>query len=152
MRIRTLLQLTAREYGLLLAALPLVVAVRIALWIVPSRVTLRFLACMSGEESTSRATTRAATLPVVWAIESVRKLVPRASCLTQAIAGKLLLRWIGQDARFCLGVMHASDGTLRAHAWLEQEGRPVLGGSGIRSMARLPELLDRDQMPASFTH
>ena len=145
MRIRTLLQLTAREYGLLLAALPFVVAVRIALWMAPSRLTLRFLRRMGVAEGRSRPTTWAMTSSITWAVQSVSKFVPRATCLTQAIAAKLLLRRFDQDARLCLGVTHASDGTLRAHAWLEQDGRPVLGGSGIRSMMRLPELPDRDQ-------
>jgi hypothetical protein len=150
-RIRTLLQLTAREYGLLLAALVVVLAVRLALWIVPSRVTLRFLGRISATASTRRATAATTVPPIVWAVEAASKFVPRASCLTQAIAAKLLLRRFGQDAQLCLGVVQPPDGTLRAHAWLEREGRPVLGGSGIQSMVRLPLLPDGAHIPASLT-
>jgi hypothetical protein len=47
---------------------------------------------------------------------------------------------LGDDVQFCLGVAHAPDGSLRAHAWLEQDGHALLGGAGVQSLARLPEL------------
>ena len=121
------------------------------LWIVPSRLTLRFVGRISASESGRRLIADGTGLPIIWAVEAVSKFVPRASCLTQAIAAKLLLRRFGQDAQLCLGVAHTEDGTLRAHAWLEREGHPVLGGSGIHSMVRLPVLPDGAHIPASLT-
>ena len=150
-RVRTLLDLTKRECGLLLAALPLVVAVRLALWIVPSRVTVRFLSRIGATHDSKDHGVPTMILPVLWAVEAVSKVVPRATCLTQAIAAKLLLRWFGQDAQFCLGVAQTADGAFRAHAWLERDGHPVLGGLGVQSMVRLPELPDDTRLPTSLT-
>ena len=150
-RVRTLLHLTRREYGLLVAALPLVVAVRLALWIVPSRFIVRLLGRVSATPVSMDQSVPTTILPVLWAVEAASKVVPRATCLTQAIAAKLLLRWFGHDAQFCLGVAHTADGEFRAHAWLERDGRPILGGSGVQSMVRLPELPDDAHLPASLT-
>lgn len=144
------MHLTAREYGLLFAALPLVVAVRLSLWIVPSRVTVRFLGRISANQGSKELGMAAMISSIIWAVETVSKVVPHATCLTQAIAAKLLLRWLGQEAQFCLGVAR-TDGAFRAHAWLECDGRPVLGGSGVQSMVRLPELPDDGNLPASLT-
>jgi len=149
--VRSVLQLTARECGLLFAALPIVVAIRLALWIVPSAVTLRFVSRLHSSTRDHRRTSPAQLSSVVWAVMTVSRLVPRASCLTQAIAAKLLLRSRGDDAQLCLGVAHFPGGTFRAHAWLERDGCAILGGSGIQSLVRLPQLPDSAPLPASFT-
>jgi hypothetical protein len=65
--------------------------------------------------------------------------VPGASCLTQAIAGLLLLRRHGYAARFCVGVARGAAGDVCAHAWLEREGKVVIGGPA-QIFTRLPDL------------
>jgi len=67
---------------------------------------------------------------VAWGIGMAQPFVPRASCLTQALAADVLLRRSGHDALLHLGVRHAADGAVRAHAWLESGGRIVVGGPG----------------------
>jgi hypothetical protein len=151
MRVRTLLHLTSDEWIVALAALPLVVTVRVALWVLSSRTILRLVSRLerwSGGNVTAR--TRIGPSTIIWAVESVSRRIPRATCLTQAIAAKLLLRWSGLDAQLCLGVASSGDGSLRAHAWLEREGRPLLGGAGTKSLVRLPELPDRARISTSL--
>lgn len=77
---------------------------------------------------------------MIWAVEAVARRIPRATCLTQAIAAKLLLGCIGDHVQLCLGVARTTDGALRAHAWVERDGKAILGGEGIHSLVRLPEL------------
>jgi hypothetical protein len=150
-RVRSVLQLTPSECGLLLAALPIVVAIRLALWIVPSAVTLRFVSWLHSSTREHRRKSPEQRSSVVWAVVTVSRGVPRATCLTQALAAKLLLRSRGEDAQLCLGVAHLPGGTLRAHAWLERDGRAILGGSGIQSLVRLPQLPSSAHLPTSFT-
>ena len=150
LRAQTLLQLTARECGLIVVALPIVAVVRLALWILPSRLILRFLSRLSASRSAETSHGSVAPSAIPWAVEAASRAVPRATCLTQAVAAKLLLRLSGEDAQFCLGVAYTSEGALRAHAWLERDGRAILGGAGVKSMVRLPELPDPAPLPASF--
>jgi hypothetical protein len=55
------------------------------------------------------------------------RLRPMPRCLSQAIAGYELLRERGVDVRCVIGGRRGGPG-LEAHAWLEAEGRVLLGG------------------------
>lgn len=57
------------------------------------------------------------------------RFVPAATCLAQALAARDLLarRGIGTDLR--LGVARGADGRMTAHAWLEDRGTVVFGGT-----------------------
>ena len=144
-------RVTIGELGLFMAALPVVAAVRLALWLLPSRTILLLVRRF---ESLSRADTarpRISVPRIVWAVEAVSRRVPGATCLTQALSAKLLLWCLGQQAQLCLGVARTSTGAFRAHAWLERHGRPLLGGAGIQSFVRLPELPDAARIARSLT-
>lgn len=140
MQLRTLRQMSAREYALVLLTMPLVVTVRAALWLLPSAVIVRFVRYISADSGADRSAPRFSLTTILWAVEAVSARIPRATCLTQAICAKLLLRWSGLHSDLCLGVACSLNGALRAHAWLERDGRTILGGTIGRSMVRLPEL------------
>jgi hypothetical protein len=143
-----LLQLTRHEFGLLLIAAPLVLVVRIALRLLPSRMIVRHVCALVMPNDSHRPNSWASTPAIIWAVEATSRRIPRATCLTQAIAAQLLLRWFGFGAHFCLGIARQPDGAFRAHAWLEQQGRPILGGAGVPSLSRLPDLKAERQIPA----
>lgn len=68
---------------------------------------------------------------ILWAVAAVaRRLFPRRPCLPQALAAQHLLRRANlpvPDLRF--GVRRRADtGHLAAHAWLERDGKTLLGG------------------------
>lgn len=65
---------------------------------------------------------------VAWAVRRVSRAVPGATCLTQALAARLLLSRRGHDSRLEIGVSRAAGSRLRAHAWLETNNVVVLGG------------------------
>lgn len=136
MRLRTLQRLTLPELGALFLAVPTVIAVRLALWLLPSRWILKAVRSFAASDFHVRAGPFANT--IVWGVEAVARRIPMATCLTQAIAAKCLLRAFRHEAQLCLGVAYAPSGALRAHAWLEREGKPILGGGGVSSLTRLP--------------
>ena len=70
------------------------------------------------------------------------RLVPFASCLTQAVAGQVLLARRGIASDIQLGVRRGRKGRLKAHAWLICEGRIVLGGDprAIRQFSPIARL------------
>lgn len=54
--------------------------------------------------------------------------VPGATCLARALAAWLMVTRRHEMATVRLGVRLESDSGFAAHAWLECNGRPVLGG------------------------
>ena len=122
--LRTLVSLPSFERGLLLRTLPLVVAIRAALWVLPLRQVRRLI----------RACERLpfhvpADLPVSrleWAVRAVSRRVPMASCLTQSLALQFLLARTGRSSEIHIGVKKDVETGFQSHAWVECEGRMLL--------------------------
>jgi hypothetical protein len=72
---------------------------------------------------------------IVWAASAVDTRLPRSTCLTRALAASLLLTLHGHPATLRLGV-EREDGELAAHAWLESNGRAVVGEAGTFTVLR----------------
>lgn len=108
---------------LVIRAAAWLVVVRIALWALPFA---RVRALM--DRAGARRSSASALAPgrVAWAVETSARSIPKATCLTQALAAKMLLERGGEHPELKLGV--AKDAaTFEAHAWLELYGRPILG-------------------------
>ncbi len=65
-------------------------------------------------------------------IERLSRFVPRASCLTQALALQYLLARAGHACELHVGVRRDDEGRFAAHAWVACNGRVVLGAAGTR--------------------
>ena len=106
---------------------------RVALWILPFRFVHRAIARLSSGPPASPPAVRAASRRavsadrIIRAVVSVSSRVPRATCLTQALAASILLPRYGHDATLRVGVAKDGRGRLRAHAWLESNGAAILG-------------------------
>lgn len=64
------------------------------------------------------------------AVRRIQRALPytwHCSCLTQALAGWILLTRHGATARVKIGVATPGEQRLAAHAWLEAENRVILG-------------------------
>jgi hypothetical protein len=114
------------ERRLFVRALPLVAAVRVGLWLLPWRWTL----ALTRRLSVPRARRAPGTVDdVVRAVVRAATRVPRATCLTRAIATSVMLGRRGQPASILFGVARDPRGKLVAHAWVESDGRIVVGGA-----------------------
>jgi hypothetical protein len=78
----------------------------------------------------------------VWAVEAAgRRLLSRNPCLPKALAVLILFHRAGVPAELRLGVTREADGPVEAHAWVESDGRVVIGGDvPLETYARLPDL------------
>lgn len=65
-------------------------------------------------------------------IERLARLVPGASCLTQALALQWLLARAGHGCELLVGVRRDDTGRFAAHAWVACNDRIVLGAAGTR--------------------
>jgi hypothetical protein len=66
---------------------------------------------------------------IAWAVARASQYTPRATCLTQALATQVLLGWQGYATRLCIGVARSDVGQFQAHAWVECQGKVVIGGA-----------------------
>ena len=67
---------------------------------------------------------------VTWAVEiTSRYLIKGNTCLPKAMVGKILLNFHRIPARFRLGFLKSGNGEIQAHAWIESEGKVLIGGT-----------------------
>jgi hypothetical protein len=69
-------------------------------------------------------------------VETTARLIPGATCLTQALAAEVLLRRAGEDPGIRFGVA-VGEGDFEAHAWLELHGRILVGERGVERFTPL---------------
>lgn len=120
----------------LLEALFLLTIVRLMLAFTPFEVAARRLDAMGEPRAQTRVgpqseypegRAEADAEVLLWAIRAAARVVPRATCLVQALGARVLLRRRGLESELHVGVARASTGDFEAHAWLERHGRIVLG-------------------------
>jgi hypothetical protein len=118
----------ATDRRLLFSALCLVSAVRLGLWLLPVRTVGHILGWLvpgvPGNASDLSLPERVAR-----AVARISRVVPGATCLTQALAGQVLLERHGFPTRLHIGVARDGREAVRAHAWLDTQGGTVIGGA-----------------------
>ena len=124
--IRKFLGLPPKERKLLIRALLLVAAVRLGLWVIPFSRLQRLVLWMAAKPGRDRSET-VSTEKLAWAIETASRYVPKATCLTQAMAAKILFGIYGCESLLKIGVARGEGGRMLAHAWLESQGRTIVG-------------------------
>jgi hypothetical protein len=132
-RIARFLQVPARERRLFLRAVPILAAVRIALWLLPLRTALRLTARVRDRRGPFRAN-RPGVRDLAQSVRRAGRVIPKANCLPQALAGQILLGRAGHESEVRIGVRRDPERGFEAHAWLEHQGEVVLGE--IPDMAR----------------
>ncbi|MBA2671297.1 MAG: lasso peptide biosynthesis B2 protein [Gemmatimonadetes bacterium] len=146
-RLNKLRRLSSSERNLLVRSFSTVLAARILLWVLPFRVLHRATVYLAGRRG---AQPSVSIQQISWAVDVSSRRVPRATCLTQAIAAQILLGREGYEPRLYLGVARGNGGDFKAHAWVQCSGTVVVGGAervnytpllGIRTVShrrRLP--------------
>jgi hypothetical protein len=134
--------LPAAERRLLLAAAGLLTAIRVALWTLPFR-SVYGAVCSRGPSPRRAAAGEPAPERIVWAVEVAARRVPRATCLVRALAAQALLARHGHASQLRLGVARGASRAFEAHAWLEADGRILIGGATRERYVPLPSLDSR---------
>jgi hypothetical protein len=129
-RLRRLVSLGPSEIALLRVAFFMLVRMRIAVWVLP----WGWLTAPAARSIPMLARPGADRLE--WAIRAASRLIPRATCLTQALALQRLLSRYGYRSSVQVGARNA-DGRFGAHAWVEYEGGSLLSSPAeIAAFAR----------------
>jgi hypothetical protein len=123
------LWLPAADRNFLIRVVLVVWAVRLMLWLLPFRNVRELLTRFSGAEKARVSPEEVPLERVAWAVTIASRYVPAASCLTQALVTKVLLGRLGHHAIVRIGVARSEQGEFQAHAWVESNGKIVIGGS-----------------------
>jgi Transglutaminase-like superfamily len=126
------LSLMPEDRALVLRAAFLVSFVRACLWVLPYRTVRRLLAQPVEARQSDYPSSR-----IAWAISSVSRYVPGATCLTQALAAESLLRFYGYEPSLHIGVAKNSSRALEAHAWIDVQGTTIVGNVGVERFTPL---------------
>lgn len=129
-RLKRLAGLTNHDRSLLLRALFVAGVARGALWVLPVATARRLVAAAAvvpKEASAER---------FVWAVKTVSRYLPMATCLTQALTVQALLARAGHKSRVEIGVAKEA-GRFEAHAWVVCRDKIVIGGPSVERYSRL---------------
>lgn len=135
-RLTDYLRLCRRSPVLGAVALFAVVVARLAVWAVPFRRLEQFSAGSIAGHAAEVTPNVGRRSRIASAIRTASRLIPGASCLTQALAAQALLRLRGDWAKLCLGAVRGDRGEFKAHAWLEANGVVIIGDSPELSQFR----------------
>jgi hypothetical protein len=127
-RLRRFSRLSGAKRRLLLKATLLLVIVRLGLWLLPFETLRRLLIGFSEGSVKLRDTDQSSVGEVTWAVEKAGRFMPwAATCLTLALTAQVLLLRRGHGAVIHIGVAKGSGEQFLAHAWVESEGKIVIG-------------------------
>lgn len=69
---------------------------------------------------------------IIRSVDAVSRRVPwKATCLVQAVSGKIMLNRRNLSGSLYLGVEKKRDGSMSPHAWLTSQNRVIIGGTGL---------------------
>lgn len=136
-RLRKFLRFSYTNQRLLVNSAFLLAMIRLGLLVFRFQ-TLRCLLARMTQVPVKSMVDRFSIDKVVWAVGVASRYVP-ATCLTQALAAQILLNRRGYSARLCIGVAKNKETQLEAHAWVESQGRVVIGG--LAELSRYTPLL-----------
>jgi hypothetical protein len=116
------------EKTLLVESLFLVTFISLALRIIPFRFLKKALAPRSATEVRQKPVDWKKINSIARSVSLVSRFVPFATCLPQALAAMFLIKARGQHSDLKIGVAKGEGKDFRAHAWLETNGRIIIGG------------------------
>lgn len=130
-----LLRLTRSKRRLLCEACLLLTSIRLGLHLLPFQLLMRVISTACKPDGQSAIASPNSIESVVWAVEGISRHMPgHTKCLARALTTKVLLHQQGYVSNLKIGVAKSANGSLEAHAWIEYEGRIVIGN--LRDLSR----------------
>jgi hypothetical protein len=126
-RARKVLALSWRERWLLARAVVIVAAIRLGLSLLPYRILAPLLARLSPAPTGEAPAGRHEPDRVAWAVRAAARYIPRATCMTQALAAQHLLARCGEPSEIHIGAAYDTGRGVTAHAWLAAGGKVIIG-------------------------
>lgn len=87
---------------------------------------LRKLLSFFGRQTILASSDRMEVDRIVWAVDKCSQYMPGVKCLARALTTEVLMNQYGYQPQLRIGVSKRS-GKLEAHAWVESQGRVLIG-------------------------
>ena len=126
-RLYKIMRFAWSDRRLLLETAFLVCAVRLGLWLLPFRTLASLLRRLVPATRRPKDQSQDFIERASQAVRMTSRLVPKATCLTQALATQVLVSRHGYQACLHIGVAKDGEERLEAHAWVVSDGRVVIG-------------------------
>jgi transglutaminase superfamily protein len=140
-RIEKFFRLNRDDRFLLIEAAAVLAGIRLALILVPFTRLRRRLADLSSNRPRGHSVEPARA---AWAVAVASRHVPGTRhCLTRALAGQLILGRSGVASDLRIGLARNHRGKVHGHAWLESQGKIVIGGSEAAQYRRVESFSGR---------
>jgi Transglutaminase-like superfamily len=123
------LRLPGSEQKILVKAVALLWAVRIGLWFLPFQRLRDLLSRKNKRSSSTVAANTECVETIAGSVRAMSRYAPAATCLVQALVTATLLEESGLPACLRIGVARSTGVRIEAHAWVESNGKVVIGGS-----------------------
>ncbi len=117
------------EQWLVIRTVGLLVRMRVALWVLPFK-RVRKLAAGLSRRPVPRDARRYSAEDLTRLVSVGAAYVPEASCLTQALVADAMLKRYGYQPVLKIGVTRSAAKGFQAHAWIELDGKVVIGRVG----------------------
>jgi hypothetical protein len=128
-RLRAFVLLPSTERNLLISATLWLGAVRLGLWLLPFRTLRRLLKHSRRPSRRWSKIGHVSPEQIAWAVTLAAHYIPN-TCLSRALATQALLERAGFSTYLRIGLAKKSSGQLEAHAWVESQGKIVIGALG----------------------
>ncbi|MCY7285698.1 MAG: lasso peptide biosynthesis B2 protein [Cyanobacteria bacterium CAN_BIN43] len=130
-KLKSLAQMSGGDRLHLVTAFSILLLIRIGLWLLPFRMVLKLVERLSNPLQVSRRahplTSPKPISHIVWMVNVSSRYTPGgAKCLARALTTQVLLTQQGYLPDLRIGVTKTA-GHLEAHAWVEYQGRVVIG-------------------------
>jgi hypothetical protein len=126
-RLRKFLGLAGPERQLLAQAFAMLVLVRLGLWTIQFRRLQQMIERLGMRQIVRPGGLRFSAVQLSGAVGIAGDYVPGATCLTRALVASALLNREGYPAALRLGVARGIGGKFMAHAWVECDGKVLVG-------------------------
>jgi|SRR5215210_7353404 len=139
--LRKFLLLPTPYKWLLIKATVLLETIKLGMRLLPFRNMHRLLARAADATARLRRADHTSPEKIGWAVDVASRHTPGLkTCLTQALATQVLLTQHCHPALLRIGVARGERGEFQAHAWVESEGKVVIGGSELEHYTPLAVL------------
>lgn len=125
-QLRKFLSLTASDRLLLIKATIILVLIRLGLKLLLFHKLRSLLAKIAQSSTKLKEADEASVNKVVWAVTVASPYI-RATCLPKALTTQLLLNRCGYSTQLHIGFARGKGGQMHAHAWVENQGKIVIG-------------------------
>ena len=127
-QLNRLLKLSGSEFRVLVCACLLLNSIRLSLWLFPFNFVRRKLEQLSAVWICKDKNSSISVGFIGWTIYIASRYTPGgAKCLVRALATQLLLNRYGYEHQLYIGVVKSSADAIAAHAWIEYQGRVIVG-------------------------